>query len=501
MEGIGQLTGGVAHDFNNLLTVIIGNLEALQRHLRDETHDTGRLQRSADNAMRGARRAESLTQRLLAFSRQQPLAPESVDVGRLVSGMSDLLRRTLGEAVAVETVLSGGLWRAHADPNQLEVALINLAVNARDAMPDGGKLTIETGNIHLDERYAAAQAEVLPGQYVLLAVTDNGCGMTPEVKANAFDPFYTTKEIGQGTGLGLSQVYGFVKQSRGHVQIYSEEGEGTTVKIYLPRSHTLVGDRAEEPVRTPPRGSGRETILVVEDDGDVRRYSTDTLRDLGYNVLEAPNAQAAIQILDAHPEIAALFTDVGLPGGKNGRQLAETARKGKPNLKVLFTTGYARNAIVHDGRLDPGVELLTKPFTAAALGEKLRDMLDAKSTSARVLLVEDEPLIRMMAAEWIEEIGIKVDIAGSGTEALNKLNLIPGGVDAVIMDLGLPDRSGKALIEELRSLYPSLPVIIASGQVADDVRKQFKDIPSVSFVSKPYNAEGLRAAMRAIGIG
>jgi PAS domain S-box-containing protein len=474
MEGIGQLTGGVAHDFNNLLTVIIGNLEALQRHLRDDTLDPGRLQRSADNAMRGARRAESLTQRLLAFSRQQPLAPESVDVGRLVSGMSDLLRRTLGEVIAVETVLAGGLWRAHADPNQLEVALLNLAVNARDAMPDGGKLTIETANVHLDERYAAAQAEVLPGQYVLVAVTDNGCGMTPEVRTKAFDPFYTTKDVGQGTGLGLSQVYGFVKQSRGHVKIYSEVGEGTTVKIYLPRFHTETDDRDEEPVRAAARGSERETILVVEDDHDVRTYSTETLRELGYNVLEAPNASIAMQILDAHPEIAALFTDVGLPGGMNGRQLAEQARKARTNLKVLFTTGYARNAIVHDGRLDPGVELLTKPFSQAALGEKLRDILDAKSTPARVLFVEDEPLICVMVAEWIEETGIKVDIAGSGTEALNKLRLIPGGVDAVIMDLGLPDRSGETLIGELRSIYPSLPIIIASGQGTDDLRDNSK---------------------------
>lgn len=500
MESIGQLTGGVAHDFNNLLTVIIGNLEALQRHLQEDAPDPGRLQRSAQNAMRGAQRAESLTQRLLAFSRQQPLAPESVNVGRLVSGMSDLLRRTLGEAIAVETVLAGGLWRAHADPNQLEVAVLNLAVNARDAMPNGGKLTIETANVHLDERYAVAQAEVLPGQYVLLAVTDNGCGMSPEVKAKAFDPFYTTKGIGQGTGLGLSQVYGFVKQSRGHVQIYSEAGEGTTVKIYLPRFHTEVDDGDEESVRSAPRGCGSETILVVEDDPDVRAYSTETLRDLGYNVVEAPNAQTAIQILDAHPEIAALFTDVGLPGGINGRQLADQARKGRPGLKVLFTTGYARNAIVHDGRLDPGVELLTKPFSPSALAEKLRDMLDAKSTSARVLLVEDEPLIRMMAAEWIEETGIKVDMAGSGTEALNKLRLIPGGTDAVIVDLGLPDRSGDALIAELRSIYPSIPIIIASGQGMNDLRKRFKGIPSIGFVSKPYNAEGLRAAMHAIGL-
>ena len=265
MEGIGQLTGGVAHDFNNLLTIIIGNLEALQRHLNDDAADRDRLRRSAENAMRGARRAEALTQRLLAFSRQQPLEPTAVDVGRLVNGMSDLLRRTLGEQIDVETVLAGGLWRAHADPNQLEVAIVNLAVNARDAMSNGGKLTIETANVHLDDRYASAQIEVTPGQYVMLAISDNGVGMTAEVKAKAFDPFFTTKEIGQGTGLGLSQVYGFVKQSGGHVKIYSEVGEGTTIKLYLPRYHAAVDEQEEEEARqVAVRGAKHETVLVVE---------------------------------------------------------------------------------------------------------------------------------------------------------------------------------------------------------------------------------------------
>jgi PAS domain S-box-containing protein len=500
MEGIGQLTGGVAHDFNNLLTVIIGNLEALQRHAQEDTLDSGRVKRSADNAMRGAQRAEALTQRLLAFSRQQPLEPQSVDVGRLVSGMSDLLRRTLGEKIAVETVLAGGLWRAHADPNQLEVAIVNLAVNARDAMPDGGKLTIETANVHLDERYAAAQVEVLPGQYAMLAVTDNGTGMPPEVKAKAFDPFFTTKEIGRGTGLGLSQIYGFVKQSRGHVKIYSELGEGTTVKIYLPRFHSDVEDVEDEPMRPPVRGSEHETILVVEDDEDVRSYSTESLSELGYTVVEAANARAALQVLEGHPEVAVLFTDIGLAGGMNGRQLAEEARKRRPNLKVLFTTGYARNAIVHDGRLDPGVELLTKPFSQAALGEKLRDIIDAKSTPARVLLVEDETLIQMLAEEYLEEVGIKVDTAVSATEALNKLRLIPGGVDALIIDMGLPDRTGDALVREVRSIHPSLPIVIASGQREDELRRLFKDTPAIVFVRKPYTANELRAAIRAIGI-
>jgi len=500
MESVGQLTGGVAHDFNNLLTVIVGNLEALQRHLGGGSPDHDRLRRSADNAMRGARRAESLTQRLLAFSRQQPLEPRSVDVGRLVSGMSDLLRRTLGEQVAVETVLAGGLWRAHADPSQLEVAIVNLAVNARDAMPNGGKLTIETANVQLDEIYASAQVEVVPGQYVMLAVSDNGSGMTEDVKAKAFDPFFTTKDIGHGTGLGLSQVYGFVKQSRGHVKIYSEPVEGTTVKIYLPRYHVETEELTEQPAQPIPRGAGHETILVVEDDGDVRNYTTDTLRELGYHVLEASNGAAALQMLEHHPEVDVLFTDVGLPGGMNGRRLAEEARKRRNTIKVLFTTGYARNAIVHEGRLDPGVELVTKPFTQGALAEKLRDIIDATSDQARILLVEDDVMIQMLATEYLEDAGLKVDTAASVTDALNKLRLIPGGVDAVIIDIGLPDRSGESLVREIRSIYPTLPLVVASGRGRKDLQLLFKDVAMLSVVSKPYTADGLTGALRAVGV-
>ncbi len=500
MEGIGQLTGGVAHDFNNLLTIIIGNVEILQRNAQDEGSDRRSLQRAADNAMRGARRAEALTQRLLAFSRQQPLEPTPVDVGRLVSGMSDLLRRSLGEQIAVETVLAGGLWRAFADPNQLEVAIINLAVNARDAMPNGGKLTIETANAYLDEIYAAAQAEVLPGQYVVIAVTDTGIGMPQDVKAKAFDPFFTTKNIGHGTGLGLSQVYGFVKQSRGHVKIYSEVGEGTTIKIYLPRHHSDAEEKVEPVVQGMIRGRRSETVLVVEDDEDVRTYSTESLRELGYTVLEAPHARSALQILETHPDVAAIFTDVGLPDGMNGRQLAEEIRKRKPAVKILFTTGYARNAIVHDGRLDPGVELLPKPFTQAALGAKLRDILDARSTAARILVVEDEPLIQMLAQEYLEECGVKVEIAGSAAEALNKLRLIPGGVDAMIIDMGLPDSKGDVLVREVRAIYPSLPIVIATGQGSTEMRETFKGMVSLAIVAKPYTPDELKTAIRILGI-
>jgi PAS domain S-box-containing protein len=500
MEGIGQLTGGVAHDFNNLLTIIIGNLETLQRNLDVVPLPVEQLKRSAGNAMRGSRRAESLTQRLLAFSRQTPLAPKPTDIGRLVGGLSDMLRRTLGEQVVVETVLGGGLWRANVDPNQLEVAIINLAVNARDAMPQGGKLTLETANVYLDEGYAASQVEVVPGQYTMVAVTDSGSGMTPDVLAKAFDPFFTTKDVGHGTGLGLSQVYGFAKQSGGHVKIYSEIGEGTTVKLYFPRVHAAVSQDETEVVEVVARGSANETILVVEDDTDVRGYSCDILRELGYNILEAGNGEAALKLLDAHPHIKLLFTDVGLPGGMNGRQLADEARRRRPPLRVLFTTGYARNAIVHDGRLDPGVELITKPYAQAALSARLRDMLDASAGPSRVLLVEDEPLIQMLAEDFLENAGLKVDTAGTAREALNKLARVSGGFAAVLVDLGLPDRSGDDLIREIRSMHSSLPIIVATGKGVKDVGDIFQGMKHIAFLGKPYLAEDLYRALRAVDV-
>jgi CheY-like chemotaxis protein len=500
MESVGQLTGGVAHDFNNLLTVIIGNLDALQRHLREPAPDMERLKRSAENAMRGARRGESLTQRLLAFSRQQALEPRPVDIGRLIAGMSDLLRRTLGEQIAIETALTGGLWQVEVDPNQLEVAILNLAINARDAMPNGGRLTLETANVFLDHAYAAGQSEVVPGQYVQLAISDSGVGMTPEVQARAFDPFFTTKDVGQGTGLGLSQVYGFVKQSRGHVKIYSEPGEGTTIKIYLPRLHTEQPVESPKEMPTAVRGQANETILVVEDDEDVRASTTEMLRDLGYTILEAENARSGLQLLDGHPEIRLLFTDVGLPGGMNGRQLADEARRRRRSLKVLFASGYARNAIVHDGRLDPGVELITKPFTQAVLAARVRDILDAGSATGRVLVVEDEFMIQMLAVQYLEEHGLKADVAGSATDALNKLRLIPGGVDAVVIDLGLPDRPGDVLVREIRSLFPTLPIVLASGVPHAELKKLAGERPRLAIVTKPYTAETLIAALRGLGI-
>ena len=377
MEAIGQLTGGIAHDFNNLLTIIVGNIELLQRRLPE---GSDRLLRAAEHAMDATRRAATLTQRLLAFSRRQPLDPKPIDVNKLVAGMSDLLRRTLGEGVVLETVLAGGLWRSQADPNQLENAILNLAVNARDAMPDGGKLTIETVNARLDEAYVEALAEpVPPGQYVLVAVSDTGTGMDKPTMEKVFEPFFTTKEAGKGTGLGLSQVYGFVRQSNGHVRIYSEPGEGTTIKVYLPRLVGADHEPVEMPAKSPVtvRGAG-ETILVVEDEQDLRLYTTEALRDLGYRVLEAADGREALEAVERHPEIELLFTDVVLTGGMNGRALAEEVTRRRPDLPVLFTTGYTSNAIVHHGRLDPGMPLIGKPFTYAELASKVRRVLDTK---------------------------------------------------------------------------------------------------------------------------
>ena len=372
MEAIGQLTGGVAHDFNNLLQIITGNLDTLQRNLPP---DSARLHRAATTAMTGARRAASLTQRLLAFARRQPLDPKPLDVNVLVRGLSDLVYRTLGETIEVETVLGAGIWQVEVDESELEASVLNLAVNARDAMEEGGRLTIETSNAHIDAGYVAAHAEVTAGQYVVISVSDTGEGMDEETIAQAFEPFFTTKPIGKGTGLGLSQVYGFVKQSGGHVKIYSELGQGTSVKIYLPRFSGPSAPHVDEsgPV---PEGTASETILVVEDDDDVRTYSVESLRELGYRVLEAHDGPSALSLLERQPRVDLLFTDVVLPSGLTGAQVAADARKIRPDLKVLFTTGYARNAIIHQGRLDRGVQLLTKPFTFAELAEKVRDVLD-----------------------------------------------------------------------------------------------------------------------------
>ena len=376
MEAVGQLSGGIAHDFNNLLHVITNATEALNRKLQTSDPEISHL---LTMVRRNADRAASLTQRLLAFSRRQPLEPRALDANRLVQGMADLLYSSLGESISVEVVSGSGLWQILADPNQLETAILNLAVNARDAMPGGGKLTIETTNAFLDETYTFSYKDVMPGQYVMIAVSDTGTGMTKEVLSKAFDPFFTTKEVGQGTGLGLSQVYGFIKQSGGHVKIYSEVDRGTTIKLYLPRLVTAAALDDRKEIDFVHDASAKGTVLLVEDEEDVRQFTTQVLRELGYQVTAASNGMSALAALETMKQLDLLFTDIGLPDGMNGRQLADEVTRRRPGLRVLFTTGYARNAIIHDGRLDPGVEVIVKPFTQASLGRKLEKLLSIPS--------------------------------------------------------------------------------------------------------------------------
>jgi signal transduction histidine kinase/CheY-like chemotaxis protein len=372
MEAVGQLTGGIAHDFNNILAVILGGLDLAKRRLAPGQDQAAKF---IDSSIEAAERAARLTAQLLAYSRQQALMPTAVAPNRLIISASEMLQRTLPESIELQTVLAAGLWSVHVDAHQVENALINLCLNARDAMPDGGKLTIETSNAFIDEAYAKAH-ELAVGQYVLLAVTDTGHGMSPETIARAFDPFFTTKEVGKGTGLGLSQILGFVKQSSGHVKIYSEPGQGTTVKIYLPRH---VGAEGAAPSGVPsPIQHGRpdEIVLLVEDDDRMRAVNVDLLRELGYGVIHAARPQVALAALEANPRVTLLFTDVVMPE-MNGRQLAEEARRQHPGLKVLYTTGYTRNAIVHNGVVDADARLLTKPFTLEQLSAAVRTAIDA----------------------------------------------------------------------------------------------------------------------------
>jgi signal transduction histidine kinase/CheY-like chemotaxis protein len=372
MEALGQLTGGIAHDFNNMLGVIMGAHDLALRRLKKGDSS---IERFLNAAAVATERAATLTQRLLAFARQQPLSPQPLDANKMIGQMSDLLDSTLGEQIRIEIVAAARLWTVHADSQQLENAVLNIAINARDAMPDGGKLTIETANAHLDDAYCRDNPEVHPGQYAMIAISDTGMGMPPEVAARAFDPFFTTKSAGKGTGLGLSQVYGFVKQSQGHIKVYSEPGAGTTVKIYLPR---LIGDAKEiipknlEPIRT---GDRSEIVLVVEDDALMRRLAAEALHELGYTVFESENAANALAILDRVADVKLLFTDVVMPD-VNGKKLADEAVRRRPGLKVIFTTGYTANAVVHGGVLDQGVHFISKPFALDRLAAIVRSVLD-----------------------------------------------------------------------------------------------------------------------------
>ncbi|OFA09277.1 hybrid sensor histidine kinase/response regulator [Duganella phyllosphaerae] len=481
MEAIGKLTGGVAHDFNNLLQVISGNLQLLAA----DVAGMPRAERRLEQALAGVTRGAKLASYLLAFGRRQALDPRVVRIGRFIAGMEDMLRRSLGEEIEVETVISGGLWNTLVDTAQVENAVLNLCINARDAMDGVGKLTIEVGNAMLDDHYARNHPELTPGQYVMIAVSDTGTGMAPEIVAQAFDPFFSTKPEGKGSGLGLSMVYGFVRQSGGHVQIYSEPGCGTTVKLYLPRS-TDIEDAPAPPEMRAVVG-GQETILVAEDDEGVRATVVDMLGELGYRVLKASDAASALSIIDSGMPIDLLFTDVVMPGPLRSPELARKARERLPGIAVLFTSGYTENAIVHGGRLDAGVDLLGKPYTREALARKVRHVLAnrqhavqlaaqpaaamAATTTAnatdqpsgqRILLVEDEPELRETTAELLELLGHQVSACGDAASALAAL--AEGGFDVMLTDISLPDLSGEVLATRALALQPGLRVIFASGQ-------------------------------------
>jgi len=474
LEAIGKLTGGVAHDFNNILQVIGGNLQLL----RDAAAHDQQALRQFDTALGAVERGAKLASQLLAFARRQPLQPVVVNPARIVQQMDELLRRALGETVAVETIRGGGLWNTCVDPYQLENVILNLAINARDAMPGGGKLTIELGNAMLDDEYVATHHDLTPGQYVLIAVSDNGCGMSRDVLERACEPFFTTKPEGRGTGLGLSMAYGFVKQTGGHFKIYSEPGHGTTIKMYFPRSWKA--EVSEPIVKSGPATGGSESILVVEDDPAVQATVVEMLRSLGYKVVKADNAADALAILNSGMPIDLLFTDVVMPGEMRSPELARQARLINPGIEVLFTSDYTQNAIVHGGKLDAGVQLLSKPYGRDQLARKVRQMLSQPAggsppapesapvspleqveATRRVLFVDDDPDLLTMSCSVLEMLNQRVDGAASPAEALALLER--NQYDVLITDYELPGMNGVELARRAKAARSRLKLVIASG--------------------------------------
>lgn len=512
MESMGQLTGGVAHDFNNLLQVIAGNLQMLAKDVEADPKAGQRV----ENALSAVTRGAKLASQLLAFGRRQPLEPRVIQPCRLVGEMDELLRRSLGETIEVQVIVPENLWNICVDRAQLESALLNLAINARDAMDGPGRLTIEMANTQLDEVYARVAGDVSAGDYVMLAVTDTGCGMTPDVLDRIFDPFFSTKPEGRGTGLGMSMVYGFVKQSGGHVSVYSEPGDGTTVRIYLPRSESE--EEADIPLFDGPVVGGTETVLVVEDDEAVRATVVDLLGSLGYTVLTARDAQAGLAVVESGLHIDVLFTDVVMPGTLSSREMARRAQEVIPGLGVLFTSGYTENSIVHGGKLDPGVELLSKPYPREALARRLRHVIanaqqirqaagaghapqpaaprpapaaavPATDRGLSILLVEDNGLIRADTAIMLEEMGHAVTQAGKAAPALACLE--DKTFDLLLTDLGLPDMNGNDLAQRAVAIQPGLAVVYATG----DSQLPANCPAQTVLLCKPYGEDQLRGVV------
>ena len=502
MEATGQLTGGMAHDFNNILQVIRANLDLLKGEVGDNAAMASRVQSATAAADRGAR----LTQQLLAFARRQPLTPQPTNVARLVGDLADLMRHSLGERIAIELKVTDDPWNAKVDAGQLENAILNLSINARDAMPDGGTVRVEVSNATLDRRYAALHPDVTPGPYVLVDVGDTGTGMPPEVVAQAFDPFFTTKGDGKGTGLGLSMVYGFVRQSNGHIRIDSAIGQGTSVKLYLPRTEDPVPEETSDPGSAV---SGTERILVVEDSEDVRRAVVDMLAGWGYRVEAAEDPDVALALLEKDPAFDLLFTDIVMPGTITAVELAQHAQRLRPGIAVLLTSGFARGLIPDHTR--SGYPMIAKPYSSDALSAKLRSVLSnrrptpaaspAKASperveqptehgrSRRVLFVEDEVVLRMSTTDMLERLGCSVAGVGSGEAALDLLEQ-EQEFDLLLTDVGLPGMSGEELAAKVREKYPSLPVVIASGYGRSGTQGD-----RMHFISKPYSSIDLQQAL------
>ncbi|WP_116813264.1 response regulator [Steroidobacter cummioxidans] len=506
MEAVGRLTAGIAHDFNNLLTVVLGNLDGAQRLLKEAD---AAVQRSIANAIHGARRAAVLTERLLAFSQRKPLEPSVLDVSALIERLADLLRRSLGENIQVKTVQRERLWSVEVDATELETSILNLAVNARDAMPQGGELSIETMNLEVDAA-AARAGDVAPGRYVCIQVTDNGAGMSPATLKLAFEPFFSTKSSQGGTGLGLSQVYGFVRQSGGRVELASEPAKGTSVRVLLPAAvagaSNLRRDGSDAPSDPIARGSQDQIILVVEDHTEVRAYAVASLTGLGYGVIEAADAVAALQILEREPAIAMLFTDLGLPGRVDGRMLAEQARKLRPTLPVLITSGYANDILKANGRPGDTFELLNKPFTLPALAKRVHELLmqpakrPDETSDACMLVIEDEPLVRMYVTDILADGGLQTEAAETFAAALETLSTRGERLSGAIVDLTLPDRSGAQIVSEIRRLQPQLPIVVATGRATAELRRQFQQDARLRVLSKPFDRSELIDELRALGV-
>ncbi|MGR3605246.1 PAS domain-containing protein [Sulfitobacter sp.] len=480
MEAIGNLAGGIAHDFNNLLQVITSNIQIIARDIPDRAPAQVRVEQAMESVRRGAK----LASQLLSFARKQPLAPKVINLCNLLTNTTDILHSAIGEGVALETSFASDLWNTSVDPSNMENAVLNLAINARDAMDGKGELRIDVSNIELDEAFTQLYPDVTPGQYVMLTVSDTGSGMSPDIIDKIFEPFFTTKADGHGTGLGLSMVYGFAKQSGGHITIDSEVGVGTTFKVYLPRS--LQDEQVVQPPQSGGLVGGTETILLVEDNNDVRAAAVTMLGELGYTVIEAANADRAMLILEAGQDFDLLFTDVVMPGTATASELADKVKELKPDVPVLFTSGYAQEFIMHDGSLDTGIQLLGKPYTQIELSQKIREVLGSKGmprpsrpqqttassqsskqrpTGSTILVCEDDILILTDTADVLRDAGYKVFEAENATKALEIVKTAQ--VDLLITDIGLPDQSGEDLAHEVRGLNPDMPLVFATGGVDD----------------------------------